>query len=185
MDGQLINVTDGTVTLPVTDMLNPALMHREFKSSEFFDLVRALHGAPGYRTYHFGAGAIADKPWFATVSFFNELLVNVDIGAMLYPRDSWNEIELDYDVESETKQFHEQLLVTSLGAPEVSKVPKSGHSRKLADHQLTLAVPVTWKFNWGSVVSSHDFNDHTTLIRITYASRTEKKFARFKTKPSR
>ena len=179
---RLINPRDGSVLLPSQITLSARLMHQEFKAWEIYDFVRALPGEKGFRRYQFLAGSMHEKPWQAIISFFNELLVNVQLGANLYARDQWEKAGHDLDIEAETKRFHEKILVANLGAPEVSRVPRSHHNKDLADHQIRLAVPATWKYTWGSVVSSYDFNAKSTTMRITYTNRTEKKFSRFKTK---
>ena len=182
MDVQLIQSADGTVTLPSGQAIGASLMHRTFKETGLYEISRTLTGDAGYTHYLFSAGTMDSKPWTAVVRFFNELLVNVDLSVNLYDPDKWVGKQFDLDVEAETKRYQERLLIACLGSPEVSSIPQA-HAKELSDQQRLLAVPVTWKYRWGHVLSSHDFNRNSTWIRVTYSSRTEKKFARFKVKP--
>ncbi len=172
---------DGMVELPNGEIIRADLSHDEFRISELFENSRITHADEGVADYQFGAGEFKGKRWRACLSFFNQLLLHLDLWANLYPPDEWNLVNKDFHTEVETKQFHERVLAEILGPPEMSDNIEQFRAYELSGQHLALAQQATWRFPWGVVTSTHSFSEGTTNVRVTYATRpqrTMKKFVR-------
>ena len=166
------------VELPNGEVIRSDLSHDEFRTSAIYLNARVLHSDAGVTDYQFGAGEVHEKRWRARMSFFNQLLLHLDLRANLYPAD-WNRSERNLDVEVETKDFHERILAKMLGSPEITDDLEKFRAYELSGHYLPLAQQSAWKFPWGIVTSKHSFNESMASMRVTYATRPQRSMKRF------
>lgn len=173
-----ISKRDGMVELPNGELIRSDLSHEEFRTSAVYLNSRILHAGAGVTNYQFAAGQVHEKRWRARLSFFNQLLLHLDLRANLYPAD-WKTEEKNLDVELETKAFHQRILSEMLGQPEIVDDLEKFRAYELSGHYLSLAQQAIWKFPWGVVASRHSFSEGATSLRVTYATRPQRAMKKF------
>ena len=174
-----IGKQDGFVELPIGEVMRADLTHNEFRTSAIYLNARTTHTSDGTADYQFSAGDFQGKRWRARLSFFNQLLVHLDLVANLYPKGQWSQTHFDLNVESATKRFHDELLLKMLGAPELEDNLEVIRAYELGNDHINLANRAIWRFPWGSISSFHDFSGRKTEIRVVYATRHQQKMSRF------
>ncbi len=166
------------VELPNGELMRSDLSHDEFRVSAIFLNSRTLHADQGITDYQFNAGKFEGKNWRARLSFFNQLLMHLDLRANLYPR-KWNREEKSLDIEVETKAFHEQVLIEMLGPPEYTDDLEKFRAYELTGRFLSLARQAAWQFPWGTVTSRHSFSEAMASLRVTYATHPQRSMKKF------
>ena len=129
---------DGMVELPNGDLIRSDLTHDEFRMSDLFANSRVVHATAGVADYQFGAGEFLGKRWRGVLSFFNQLLLHLDLRANFYAKGAWNRAAVNLNTEVETKSFHERILADMLGSPELSDNIEQFRAYELSGEHLAL-----------------------------------------------
>ncbi|HEV8378256.1 MAG TPA: hypothetical protein VGP99_05365 [Tepidisphaeraceae bacterium] len=165
-----IDRRDGLVKLPNGFVISAHLSQDEFRASEWFAATVRDVGTRPFVHYYFSCGEVEGRGLVANLSFYDQMLLSIDLQADLSrpgPKD-WSNYSLE--VEAATKRFHEDLLRKILGEPGSDGTM---HSSQRSPSQATLDRPCSWKFSWGQVSSFHDQQGGGTFIMISYGNRNE------------
>jgi len=162
-----INPATGELALPIGASISPDTTRDAFASDPVFAGARNAGGAPPYLTLSFDAGELDHRPLLARVTFYEQTLLSISLTIDVYEKGAtWD----DYSFESEagTKLLHEALLTRLLGEP-THRDHRFAFGKSKAE--AILAQPVTWEFEWGRAVSSHDSKGGGTYITLAFGDR--------------
>jgi hypothetical protein len=178
MCGFWIEQDNGTVKLPNDFVIDADLTQDQLRQSALMKDARAFDcGTLPFIHFDIDAGEIQNKPVLGRLSFYDQLLLSIDLTVDLYPVDQHGWEYYSLDVEKQTKRLHEQILVDMLDSP-TPQMKLSQFMNKISDkllnHDRAWEKPMCWNYVWGTVGSYYDSRGGSTGIIIHYAGRHEK-----------
>lgn len=166
-----IHPDTGQIDLPNGLTIPPSLTLDDFCHDPAYAQAQCRNqGTSAWSHHHLPGGPIDGHELLAVLCFYDQMLVNVDLTADLYPPGPKDWSRYSLDIEAAAKQFHDRLLEQMFGPPTHREHIFPG---SLPRTQSALEIPLRWDFSWGQIFSSHDFNGGGTSIILRYADRTE------------
>jgi len=161
-----IDPQDGTIRLPNGFAIGAGMTQDAFRASSIFAEAKSeSHGTPPWIQYNLPGGQLEGKAILVSLSFYDEMLVSVDLTADLYPPGpkSWD--TYSEETEGATEKFHDRLLeyffAGSARGERFDANPRSGDKAPLKN----------WAFPWGEARSTHDSRGGGTFIIVAYGNR--------------
>ncbi|TWU25505.1 hypothetical protein [Bythopirellula polymerisocia] len=167
-----IDELDGTIIFPNGLSISPSITQQEFIETPGFASAESKeYGTLPYIHYRFSGGCHDGKELSASVCFYDQMFLSINISANLYPPGDWDWSNYSLEVESKAKHFHDQLLEQILGKP-----TKGGSFlfHQIPEIDETLKKPLEWRFPWGNVYSGHDWRGGGTSFGLNFGTRHEK-----------
>ena len=166
-----INTNNGTIILPNRYPVSPSLTQEVFRNGEMFSKAQSrTYGTFPWIHYSFPGGMVTGRNLLVNLCFYDQVVVYTTLNVDFYPPGPKDWSDYSLDVEAETKQFHDSILDKILGKPTESDLLPNLNLD--AAHEI-LARPLKWCFQWGTVLSSHDFKGGGTYITVSYGNRRE------------
>lgn len=162
-----IDKDTGKIELPNGLAITTELTKSEFEGSSYFGQATPYDGGTlPFQWYRLEGGQSEGHILYVNLCFYSEDLVSFHASANFHPTDPSKWEDFSFEIQSQTKLFHDKLLHEILGRPH-KKLSRPGEN-----HQGLIYV-IEYSYEWGKVWSGYDGKSESSSIRILYGSRLE------------
>jgi hypothetical protein len=160
----LIDHKTGIVHLPNDRTISPDLTLEAFEADPAFAEGRTVTSGVPWWSYAIPEGRIDGKELLASVHFYDHTLLSVELAVNHYAPEQKS---VSVKVEADAKDFHDRLLVQTLGPSTGTIVtPSSSPDR----HPILDRFP-EWSYPWGTVSSIFIGQSCSSIILVRYGNR--------------
>ncbi len=161
-----IDKNTGTIEFPNGLAITTELDKAGFENSAYFGRATPYdHGTLPFQWYSLDGGQVDGRILGVRICFYSNLLVSVEANASFYQpsQEKWE--NFSFEIESQAKAFHDELLRNQLGKPH------KRISRPVGQNQPVLDYCIEYRYKWGTVWSGYDERGGSSSIIIGYGSR--------------
>ena len=172
-----INKNTGTIELPNGLVVTTELDKAGFENSVHFSQATLYDcGTLPFQWFRLDGGQLDGHSLNVNMCFYSEELVSFSLSANFYPTNPARWKNFSFELESQTKAFHDQLLRNQLGKPH------RRISRPVDQNQPVLDYCVEYRYKWGTVWSGYDAREGSSSIIVGYGSRLKDAQDRYRMK---
>ena len=132
-----IDKNTGTIRLPNGLVITTDLDKTGFENSVYFGQATPYdYGTLPFQWYRLNGGQLNEHVLHVNLCFYDDVLVDFSVRADFYhPKPStWK--NFSFDIESQSKAFHDQLLQDDLGKPHKRVLVPVGQNQPVLDYRI-------------------------------------------------